>query len=217
MSDIVNNPATMPTKKPTKIGSKSWSRMALLAAGGIFTVALFLLDAQALQVQPPSTSSECLFYVLGFASTYVYVSFVSQGRRAPCASSLRVQVSASEAARAFVTEARARLSSLLQLMHCPRPAEPRPSDEQPPVPFWALAALHIVITLVAVGLFSMPFLGAPEAIAADGEALLDAPRCQQDELEGKSLRQWPWLIASFGLSSGLCVVHPLQSGLILAT
>eukprot|EP00929_Paragymnodinium_shiwhaense_P122593 TRINITY_DN95466_c0_g1_i1.p1 TRINITY_DN95466_c0_g1~~TRINITY_DN95466_c0_g1_i1.p1 ORF type:complete len:224 (-),score=56.29 TRINITY_DN95466_c0_g1_i1:46-717(-) len=208
--------ATKPTCRSShRLGSSS--RAALLAGSGIFTIALFLLDCSALQVQGIDASSELTFYLLGFLATLVYVKFVSQGKKTPNGANQEDKVSLAEAVSAAFQKARSSAAWLYQQLECPTPQVPRPAAEHPPVSFRWLALSHVVLLLAAVVLFVPPFFGPPEAmLEMEGSAFLDAPppRCEQ-EFDGSGKSKWTWLVFAFTLSSGLCVVHPLQSGLIV--
>lgn len=188
------------------------SRPWLLVASGLFTVAVFLLDGQALQAQQLGTSSYELFfiYALGLAAAGLYVVFVGQDVSKAILSVRRrydsVRASFRKVCNGFV--------KLGEIFKCPRPAEERQPEERPPVPFWVLVAMSILCTVMAASLVVMSFTALPQA--EERVSFLDAPfRCDKAGSHQRASRNWTWLVAAFGLSSGLCVVHPLQSGLIL--
>eukprot|EP00929_Paragymnodinium_shiwhaense_P119036 TRINITY_DN90922_c0_g1_i1.p1 TRINITY_DN90922_c0_g1~~TRINITY_DN90922_c0_g1_i1.p1 ORF type:complete len:221 (-),score=42.18 TRINITY_DN90922_c0_g1_i1:91-753(-) len=210
--------ATFPrAAKQLETRPTTWSRLALLTASGLFTVALFLLDAQALQVQQLSVSTELLFYMCGLLSTLVYVGYISKGRRRSCsAQETDAKASVVESVVAFLRKVRTSGAWLRQQLQRPNGEAPRPREERPPIPFWLLATSHLILISMSIMLFCASFVLPSEAAVEAGEAFLDAPpRCEQDmQFLSRSVRQWSWLIAAFLLSSGLCVVHPLQSGLV---
>lgn len=182
---------------------RSTSRPALFAAGGLFSVALTLLDAQALQAQKQGASSwELGFYVLALLAALVYVRFVSKGVKST--------------ARTSFQEVLASVKKTVEIFQCPRTEQQRPTRNQPPVNFWVVVALFTLVVTIFTSFVVLSFTAVSEAEDPVRVPFLDAPfKCDQDNLQPKTSRNWTWFIAAFGLSSGLCVVHPLQSGLIL--
>lgn len=98
----------------------------------------------------------------------------------------------------------------------------RPTQGSPVVPVWAVYAIFLSLILASAASLVVAFF------ATEGEGWLDAPNSFLDAAAracgadgkpkasgGLSWRTATWLGVALGLSSGLCAIHPLQSGLVL--
>lgn len=89
------------------------------------------------------------------------------------------------------------------------------------VPFWAICAVFFTVSSVSVTLVVSSFMAnIPTQQEQFNPTFIDAsPRScgpnGQPIKNNFSIRSTIWLVAAVWLSSGLCAIHPLQSGLIL--
>lgn len=102
----------------------------------------------------------------------------------------------------------------------PRPLDARPEQEVKLVPLWAVTTMFWALTSMSMALLVSAFKAdmSGNADPTVNPSMLDPVQrlCNPGEQHGGiTLRSSVWFVVTFWLSSGLCAVHPLQSGLIL--
>lgn len=209
----------------------SGRKVALLATTSLLSMLLFILDASLPKGLRASCDQwECPVYFISIAASAAYVGYVSQTASAPdraaeVASMIKNKLdSALAAARGAMSQAAESAAWLAKEVRPPsRSRTARRDREGPVVPVLAVYILFASLTFICAASVALAFL------ANDGDGLLAAPNsfldasprvCGPDgkplkATGGLSWRSATWLGVALGLSSGLCAIHPLQSGLVL--
>lgn len=239
MSPITPNQSSMSSALPEKsrrVGTPARSRSALLLASVAVTAIFFILDSPARSSPNGSSSAELFCYAAGLFMAVLYSRFFAVEKVNSKFQKLRQQVdfrrsliavrehglrklgAARTKVRAFLVEilerSRRRWQQFLSLSWPP---------QGPMFSYRTVKAVGIALVLVFIPLIMLPFLAdmSGDALDTNGLRFFDAApkRCLPGGAErppGLSVRSTGWLVVAFMMSSGLCAVHPLQSGLLVA-
>lgn len=209
----------------------SASRPCVLLATGALSVLVFLLDALFAQETVRRCNVEFVLYGLGLSLSLLYARFASKKRRQPKQQS---KVESDDDAPgsgevllkklwSWIRSTRDLVQScakqLIQDLTSPTAERRTPQQDKPVVSGWAVCACLMLAVSVSVALVVAVWSG--RTISEEEATFLDAARkeCGPD---GKPLKKGGvlsgsigWLTIAFGLASGLCTVHPLQSGMTI--
>lgn len=234
MSPITRTRSSMSSALPEKsrrVGTSARSRSVLLLATVAVTALFFILDSPARSSPNGSSSAEFFCYAAGLFMAVLYARFFAVEKVDSKFQKFRQQVdfrrsliavrehglrklgAARTKVRAFLVEILERFRSRWQL---------RP-PQGPMFSYRTVKVVSIALVLMFIPLMMLPFLADMSGDALDTNRLLffDAvpKRCSTGGVErrqGLSVRSTTWLVVAFMMSSGLCAVHPLQSGLLVA-
>lgn len=208
----------------------SASRHCVLLATGALSVLVFLLDALLAQETVRRCNVEFVLYGLGLSLSVLYTCFASKKRRQPKQQSKVESDDAPGSGEALLKKLWSWIRStrdvvqscakqLIQDLRSPTVERRAPQQDKPVVPGWAVCACLMLAVSVSVALVVAVWSG--RTISQEEATFFDAARkeCGPD---GKPLKTGGvlrgsigWLTIAFGLASGLCTVHPLQSGMAI--
>lgn len=216
-------------KKTTKAFSAS--RLCVLLATGALSVLVFLLDALFAQETVRRCNVEFVLYGLGLSLSLLYSCVASKKRRQQKQQSkvepddvpgsgevlLKKLWSWIRSTRDLVQSC---AKQLIQDLMFPTVERRAPQQDKPVVPGWAVCACLMLAVSVSVALVVAVWSGRTIS-QEEATWFLDAARKEcgpdgQPLKKGGVLRgSIGWLTIAFGLASGLCTVHPLQSGMTI--
>lgn len=217
------------TVKRCASSSDSMLRRVVLLATSLISMSVFMLDASLPRGLRASCDSwEVVIYLSCVSAALLYVRYV------PLVSQ-KVGIMTSDAkgdalekdvvvrtAREFVSQVADAVRWLIKEVRPPPTQPSRPDREKPVVPVWAVYGLFLILVFFSAALAATAFLAAEGGgVLAASNSFLDAtPRaCGPDGKPvasgGLSWRSTSWLGVALALSSGLCAIHPLQSGLVI--
>lgn len=217
-------------EKPRRVGTSTrHSRSTLLLASVGVSVLFFLLDSTGIGQR--TWSAELCFFAAGLLAAFVYLKLVGTLTSKSLKSSQQVDIrerltALREHARLAVvavkTKVRAFVDTVRQMRSRFTPAEGQLLSAQ------MVRTTAVTLVTLLVPLLLLPWLAdmSGDADACSRLLFFDAaPRqmCDIGKLgadcpprQSFSIRSTTWLVVAFLMSSGLCAVHPLQSGLLMA-
>jgi len=225
MSGLTGSPSTSSSSsastsypsKPRCVGAPRQSRSKLLLASVGVSALFFLLDTA--RVGQGSGSAELCCYVTGLLVAILYMRFVDTRRSSTAKQQVDIRERLSalcDLARVKAKAAQAKVQAFADTVRRLRLTPP----EGPVFSAQVVRATAALLATLLVPMFILPFLAdmSGEASACDRMAVFDAaPKLvsERSSRPGLSIPSTTWLVVAFLMSSGLCAVHPLQSGLLM--
>lgn len=220
-----------------------WSRQHSLLCVSALAIFLIVMDSSVSAKWASHAQSELMFYAFGFFAALAYSRFaricpplvkVVRSSAAAAGQCEEVHLSGTHGpvpqapslfkairARAskVASQLRASISGLAQHIKPPR-RNYRPGQEKPVVPLWGVYATGFVLTVMCVTLIVVAFMATTPGTVpgpTKGSFIDPLPKACAGS-QSKAQYAWRasiWLVIVVWLSSVLCAIHPLQSGLIL--